>query len=44
MYTFEINSTDNGSIVFRILANLLNNGDRSQMTVEVVAVAELTVP
>jgi hypothetical protein len=43
IYTLEINSTENGSVVLRILANLVNNGDRSLVSVEVVAVAELTV-
>jgi hypothetical protein len=43
IYTLQINSTDNGSVVFRILANLVNNGDRSLVTVDVVAFAELTI-
>jgi hypothetical protein len=43
IYTLEINSTDNGSVVFRILVNLVDNGDRFLVTVDVVAVAELTI-
>jgi hypothetical protein len=44
----EINSTDNASVVFGILANLVNNGYRPLVTVDmvvvvVVVVAELTI-
>jgi hypothetical protein len=41
LYILEINSADNGSVVFRILANLVNNGDMPLVTVDVVAVPEL---
>jgi hypothetical protein len=40
IYALEIKSTDNGSIVFRILINLVDNGDRFLVTVDVVAAAE----
>jgi hypothetical protein len=43
IYAFEINSIDNGSVVLRILANLVHNGDRSLVTIDVVVVAELTI-
>jgi hypothetical protein len=43
MYTSEINITDNGSVVFRILVNLVDNGDGFLATVDVVAVAELII-
>jgi hypothetical protein len=43
LYTLEINSTEKGSVVFRILANLENNGDKSLVTVCVVAVVELAI-
>jgi hypothetical protein len=39
----NIYTTDNGSVVFRILVNLTDNSDRFLMTVDVVAFAELTV-
>jgi hypothetical protein len=42
IYTSEINTTDNGSVVFRILVNLVDNDDRFIVTVNVVAVGELT--
>jgi hypothetical protein len=42
IYTSEINTTDNGSVVFRILDNLVDNGDRFLVTVDVAAVGELT--
>jgi hypothetical protein len=38
----EINTTDNGSVVF-ILVNFVGNGDRFLVTVNVVAVGELTI-
>jgi hypothetical protein len=36
IFTLEIGN-------FRILANFVNNGDRSLVTVDVIAVAELTI-
>jgi hypothetical protein len=36
-------TTDNGSIVFRILVNLVVNDDRFLVIVDMVAVAELTI-
>jgi hypothetical protein len=43
IYTLEINTTDNGSIVFRMLVNLVDNGDSFLVTVVVVAVAQLAI-
>jgi hypothetical protein len=43
IYTPEINSIDNGSFVFRILVNLVDNGNRFLVTVYVVAVGKVTI-
>jgi hypothetical protein len=42
IYTLEINTTDNGSVVFRMLVYLVDNGDGFLVTVDAVAVVELT--
>jgi hypothetical protein len=39
----EINTTDNGFVVFRILVNLVDYGDRLLVTVDVVAVVRLSI-
>jgi hypothetical protein len=39
IYTSEINTTHNGSVVLRILVNLVDNCDRFLVTVDVIAVA-----
>jgi hypothetical protein len=41
--TSEINAADNGSVVFRILVNLVDNGDRCLVTVAAVAVVEVSI-
>jgi hypothetical protein len=43
IYTSEINTADNGSVGFRILVNLLDNSDRFLVSVNVVALGELTI-
>jgi hypothetical protein len=43
IYMSKINTTDNGSVVFKILVNLVDNCDRFLVTVDVVAVAESTI-
>jgi hypothetical protein len=40
---FQINSTDNRSVVFRTFVNLIHYGDRFLMAVTVVTVGELTI-
>jgi hypothetical protein len=42
IYTSEINATDNGSGLLRILVNFIDNNDRFLVMVDVVVVAELT--
>jgi hypothetical protein len=41
--TLDINTTDNGSVVVRMLVNLVDNGDRFLVTVDTVAVVELII-
>jgi hypothetical protein len=36
-YTLEINTTDNGSVGFRMLVNLVGNGDGFLVTVDAVS-------
>jgi hypothetical protein len=43
VYRLEINTTNNGSVVFRMLVNLVDNSDRCLVTVDAVAVVELTI-
>jgi hypothetical protein len=43
IYTLEINTTDNGSVVFRMLVNFVDNGDGFLVTVDAVGVVELTI-
>jgi hypothetical protein len=43
IYATEINTTDNGSVVFKILVHLVDNGGRFLLTVNVATVGELTI-
>jgi hypothetical protein len=42
-WILEINSTDNEFVVFRMLVNLVDNGDGFLVTVDAVAVVDLTI-
>jgi hypothetical protein len=42
IYTLEVNTTDNGSVVFKMLVITVHSGDRFLVTVETVAVVKLT--
>jgi hypothetical protein len=43
IYTSEINPSDNGSVVFMIVVNMVDNGDRFLVMVYVVVVADLII-
>jgi hypothetical protein len=42
-HTLEINATANGSVDFWMLVILVDNGDRSLVTIDTVAVLDFTI-